>query len=127
LNNATQTAGGFGFDISTFPNFGADPRTFLAIFAAGISSRAPNTDLSNDVSMVGVPRPNLAESVTLEARMQDGRIFTLPVAFAGAQGNIRALDECVFALPSQLQGAGNVTLTLIINGESSNSPLILIR
>ncbi len=125
LNNSTQTSG--IFDMFTFPNFGSDPRTHLTVFATGIRARARNTDLSNDVSLIGIPRPNLAESVTLEARAQGGRVLTLPVLFAGVQGDLPGLDECVFVLPSELQGAGNVALTLVVNGERSNSPSIMIR
>ena len=36
---------------------------------------------------------NLAESVTVEARTSDGRVFTLPVEFAGAQGGLAGLTR----------------------------------
>jgi hypothetical protein len=125
LNNSTLTAGSFG--IFTFPNFGADPRTHLTIFATGITGRAANTNPFNDVLVGGALRANVAESVAVEARLPDGRVFNLPLLFAGAQGDIARLDECVFAVIPELQGAGSASLTLIINGERSNAPTIQIH
>jgi uncharacterized protein (TIGR03437 family) len=96
------------------------------IFATGISGRAANSDPSNDVMVNGVSRPNLSESVVVEARTIDGRVIQLPIEFAGAQGVLPDLDQVDVILLSGLQGAGAVQLTLIVNGQRSNSPTIVI-
>ncbi len=83
-----------------------------------------NTDPSNDLNAAGLLVPNLAESVTVEARTTGGQTYQLPVVFAGAQGDLPGLDQCTFRLIPQLQGAGNVTLTVIVNGQRSNSATI---
>jgi uncharacterized protein (TIGR03437 family) len=71
--------------------------------------------------------PNLAESVIVEAHTQDGRIYKLPVEFAGAQGIVPGLDQLNLVLIPELQGAGTVDLTVIVNGQRSNAPTILIH
>jgi hypothetical protein len=124
-NNTTQTAN--GFDIFTYPNFSPDENTSVSIFATGITGNAANTDPSNDLNAAGLLVPNLAESVTVEARTTGGQTYQLPVVFAGAQGDLPGLDQCTFRLISQLQGAGNVTLTVIVNGQRSNSAVITLR
>ena len=125
LNSLKQTE--TDFDVTTPENFGADKRTRLTIFAAGISGNAANPDVSNDVLINGVVQPNYAESVALEARLGDGRVISLPVEFAGAQGTLPGLDQVNVVLPPGLQGAGAVQLTLIIGGQRSNAPTIVIR
>jgi uncharacterized protein (TIGR03437 family) len=99
----------------------------LTIFAIGITSVAQNSDPSNDLVIGGISVPNFAESVVVEARRSDGIAFILPVEFAGAQGLIPGLDQVNFVLTPELRGAGNVQLTVIINGQRSNSALINIR
>jgi uncharacterized protein (TIGR03437 family) len=64
---------------------------------------------------------NLAESVTVEARAGDGRVFTLPVEFAGAQGTLAGLDQVNVVLVPELRGVGSVQLTLVVNGVKSNT------
>jgi uncharacterized protein (TIGR03437 family) len=72
-------------------------------------------------------RPNFAESVSVEARMSNGQVFTLPVEFAGAQGVLPGLDQINVILIPQLQGVGNVQLTLIVGGQRSNAPSVFIK
>lgn len=114
-------------DVETPENFGDDKRTRLILFGTGISGGALNSVTSNDVEIDGVSRPNFAEGVSVEARCSDGRVFTLPVEFAGAQGVLPGLDQVNVILVPGLRGAGNVTLTLIINGQRSNAPSIFVR
>ena len=97
------------------------------IFAAGVVGFAANTDPSNDVFADGVMIPNLAESVVVEAHTQDGRIYALPVEFAGGQSLIADLDHINVVIIPALQGAGLVDLTIIVNGQRSNSPTIIVR
>jgi uncharacterized protein (TIGR03437 family) len=63
----------------------------------------------------------------VEARLSDGRVFMLPVEFAGLQGVLPGLDLVNVILVPELKGAGNVQLTIIIAGERSNSPSVFIR
>jgi uncharacterized protein (TIGR03437 family) len=115
------------FDVTSPENVGSDKRTRLSIFATGISAGASNTNITNDINIGGTLRPNFAESVTVEARLSDGRVFLLPVEFAGAQGVLPGLDQINVILVPELRGAGNVELTINIAGQRSNSPTVFIR
>lgn len=124
-NSQTLMAG--DLEVETPLNFGADKRTRLNIFATGISASALNLDSGNDVNLGDKMRVNFAESVSVEARLSDGRVFTLPVEFAGEQGLLPGLDQVTVRLISELRGAGNVELTLIVNGHRSNAPTVFIK
>ena len=63
----------------------------------------------------------------MEARLADGRVYTLPVEFAGAQGVLPGLDQVNVRLISELKGAGIVQLTLILGGRRSNAPTVVIQ
>ncbi len=125
VNDAKQTMD--ELQVTTPENLSSDKRTRLTIFAAGISGSAANTDPSNDVSVGGKVIPNVAESVVVEAHTPDGRIYRLPVEFAGAQGGVPGLDQINVVLIPELQGAGAVDLTLIVNGQRSNAPTIVVQ
>jgi uncharacterized protein (TIGR03437 family) len=112
--------------VNTSQNFGADKRTRVTFFATGVSGSAANNDTSNDVNFDGRVIVNLAESVIVEARTQDNRVYQLPVEFAGARG-VAGLDQITAVLLPELQDAGNVTLTLIVNGRRSNAPTIRVK
>jgi uncharacterized protein (TIGR03437 family) len=99
-----------------------DGRTRLTILTSGISTGVANTNLGNDVLLGnGQIIENLAESVSVEARASDGRVFMLPVEFAGAQGALAGLDQVNVVLVPELSGAGSVQLTLVVNGVRSNT------
>jgi len=115
------------FSINTPQNLGPDKRTRLTFFATGVSGSAANTNTANDVNLDGSILPNLAESVTVEARTQDNRVYQLPVEFAGAHGSVPGLDQINVVLVPQLEGAGRVDLALIVNGRRSNAPTIVVR
>jgi uncharacterized protein (TIGR03437 family) len=70
---------------------------------------------------------NFAESVSVEAQLSDGTVYTLPVEFAGEQGVLPGLDQVTVRLISELKGAGAVQLTLIVNGQRSNAPTVFIK
>jgi uncharacterized protein (TIGR03437 family) len=124
-NGQKQTA--TDFEVTTADNFGSDKRTRLNFFATGISGSAYNTDSSNDVNFNGQVRVNFAEAITVEARLGDGEIFTLPVEFAGAQGVLPGVDQVTVVLIPELKSAGTVQLTLIVGGRRSNAPTIFIK
>ena len=115
------------FEVETPENFGSDKRTRLSIFATGISGCAQNTNTSNDIKVAGSVRANYAESVSVEARLSNGQVITLPVEFAGAQGVLPGLDQVTVVLTSQLKAAGTVQLTLIVGGQRSNVPTVFIK
>ena len=76
--------------------------------------------------MNGKVRANLAEAITVEARLPDGQVMTLPVEFAGA-GVVPGLDQVTVILTPGLKGAGIVQMTLIVNGRRSSSPTVVIK
>ncbi len=124
-NSQTQTTS--DLDVMTMLNLGSDKRTRLNFFATGISASALNLDSANDVNLGNKTRINFAESVSVEARLADGRVYTLPVEFAGQQGLLPGLDQVTVRLISELRGAGSVELTLIVNGQRSNAPTVFIK
>jgi uncharacterized protein (TIGR03437 family) len=115
------------FQVLTPENFGFDKRTRLTFFATGLSGSAFNTDTRNDATAGGVIKPNFAESIVVEARTRNNRVFVLPVEFAGAQGILTGMDQITVILVPELKGVGRVQLTLIVNGQRSNAPTIEVR
>jgi uncharacterized protein (TIGR03437 family) len=115
------------FEVTSENNFGSDKRTRLTFFATGISGSVFNSDGSNDINIGGQVRANLAEALTIEARLPNGDVLTLPVEFAGAQGVVPGLDQVTVILRPELRGAGTVQLTLIVSGRRSSSPTVSIR
>jgi uncharacterized protein (TIGR03437 family) len=124
-NGQTNTTN--SLDVLTSQNFSSDKRTRINIFATGISASAANLDTSNDVQIGAKVRANFAESVSVEARLSDGRVYNLPVEFAGEQGVLPGLDQVTVRLISELKGAGTVQLTVIFNGQRSNAPTVFIN
>jgi uncharacterized protein (TIGR03437 family) len=115
------------FEITTAENFSSDKRTRLSFFGTGISGSALNSDSRNDLSIAGNIRVNFAENVSVEARLSSGRVFNLPVEFAGAQGGLPGLDQITVVLIPELKQAGAVQLTLIVGGQRSNAPTVTIK
>jgi uncharacterized protein (TIGR03437 family) len=124
-NVRKETSG--SFDVVTPENFGVDKRTRLRLFATGLSGSAQNSNPNNDLIVNGVRQPNFSESVSVEARMADGRVFSLPVEFAGIEGTLNGLDQVSFILLPQLNGGGSVRLTVIVSGVRSNVGTITVR
>ena len=116
------------FPVTGSGQFLPDLRTRLTIFASGISTGVANTDAGNDIRLSnGGIIANLAESVAVEARLGDGRVYTLPVEFAGAQGGLPGLDQVNVVLVPELRGAGSVQLTLVVNGVRSNAMRVTVQ
>jgi uncharacterized protein (TIGR03437 family) len=97
------------------------------IVATGVMSGLVNTNVNNDVWSNGKLVENLAESVTVEARLSDGRVFNLPVEFAGRQGEERGIEQVNFVLIPELAGAGDVQLTVTAAGRRSNTMTVTIN
>ena len=125
VNNNTYTT--TNLKVVTPENYGPDKRTRLSLLATGISGSVSNSDITNDLNIGGVVRPNFAESVSVVAVAGDGRVYSLPVEFAGPQGLLPGLDQINVRLVPELKGAGVVQLTLIVGGRRSNTPTIFIN
>lgn len=124
LNAVTLRSG--EFNVTTSENFGSDKRTRLMIFASGLSNGGLNTNIGNDVPLGAGLLRNIAESVVVEVRTLDNRVFQLPVEFVGPAGGSSGLDQINVRLISELRGAGDVELTLIIAGHRSNMAMLKI-
>jgi uncharacterized protein (TIGR03437 family) len=116
------------FSVTGVSLFRPDPRTRVTILTSGISTGAANTNTANDVLLGnGQTIANLAESVAVEARTSDGKVYMLAVEFAGAQGTLAGLDQVNVALAPELRGAGSVQLTLVVNGVRSNTMRVMLQ
>jgi uncharacterized protein (TIGR03437 family) len=125
LDSITLKAG--QFEVTEVATASQDKRTRLSIFTTGLSSGVVNTNTSNDLMVLGVPILNLAESVRVEARTSDGRLFNLAVEYAGKQSSSPGLDQVNIVLPSELKGAGAVELTVIAGTSRSNTATVNIK
>ncbi len=70
---------------------------------------------------------NLAEWCLVEARTADGRVFDLPIEFAGATEILPGLDQVNVVLPPELAGAGAVQLKIVAAGVRGNTVTVFIR
>jgi uncharacterized protein (TIGR03437 family) len=125
LDSVSLTAG--PFDVNRLAPTSQDTRRRLSIFTTGLSSGLANTNTSNDLTVLGVPISNLAESVTVEARTSDGRLFNLTVEYAGKQSMSPGLDQINVVLPLELKGAGSVELTVVAGSLRSNTAMVSIK
>jgi uncharacterized protein (TIGR03437 family) len=124
--NATTMISG-AFNINTPENLGANKQTRLLIMASGISNGVSNVNAGNDVLLGTKLFANFAESVSVEARTSGGRIYQLPVEFAGVSGQSYGVDQVNVRLIPELTGAGTVELTIIVAGHRSNGATIKIN
>jgi uncharacterized protein (TIGR03437 family) len=117
------------YDVVSPDALGTDKRTRIMLYATGISAGTPNLYGDNDVRTAnGGPLVNVAESLSVEALTADGRLYYLPVEFAGAlDGRLPGLDQVNLLLHPELRGAGRVELTININGQRSNTVIINIK
>ena len=116
------------FSTTTSSLLGLDSQMRLAIWASGISSGLQNTNMSNDVWLGnGQVLLNFADLVSVEARTSNGTVFNLPVEYAGAQGQVRGLDQVNVVLIPELANAGTVQLTIVAGGKRSNSMTVVIQ
>ena len=109
---------------------GSDTQTRLSILTTGLSTGLTNTDVTNDVFLAnGQLTANYADenAVQVEARTVDGRVFMLPVEFAGANGALRGLDQVTVRLTPELAGTGDVQITVIAGGRRSNMSVVRIN
>lgn len=125
LNSWDYTPG--AFDTTSAHYYGADNAARVMIYATGIRGAA-NTNAGNDVRQPdGSIITNYAESISVQARTSDGRVFQLPVEFAGAAGGLAGIDQLTLRIAPELRGAGAVDLTITVAGQTSNRATITIR
>jgi uncharacterized protein (TIGR03437 family) len=125
LNSWDYTPG--AFDTTSAHYYGADNAARVMIYATGIRG-ASNTNTGNDVRQPdGSIITNYAESISVQARTADGRVFQLPVEFAGAAGGLAGIDQLTLRIAPELRGAGAVDLTITVAGQTSNRATITIR
>ena len=96
--NAT-TGRGPPFMVETAEIPGADQRTRLSLFGAGL---------------------RFADSVDVEVMDEDGKLLRLGVEFAGPAPGFLGLDQVNAVLTRELDGAGLVSLRVIADGRDSN-------
>lgn len=114
LNTATFTEGEFG--VATQSNLGNDKNTRLTMFTNELEfadSTAGSVFSFFNYVTVGAASPE----VVVEARTANGRLWKLPVEFAGPCPLVPELSQVNFILMSDMTGTGRVQLTLVVNGE----------
>ena len=129
-NGAALDAVGFQsgpFSIFGTPLYGFNLRTRLSLWTSGISTGMPANSGTDIFLASGQVVRNFAGSVSVEARTSDGRVFTLPVEYAGAQGTLAGLDQVNLVLVPELNGAGTVQLTIITGSVRSNTMKITVQ
>ena len=70
---------------------------------------------------------NFAEWCLVEARTADGRVFDLPIEFAGATESVPGLDQINVVLIPELAGAGAVQLKIVTAGVRGNTITVFMR
>jgi uncharacterized protein (TIGR03437 family) len=115
------------FTVANGP-FNVDNWSRMSIWASGITTGVANSDTGNDVILAtGRVLQNVAEGISVEARLVDGRTFMLPVAYAGPQGSIVGMDQINVVLVPELSGAGDVQLTIVVGNVRSNTLRVVVR
>ncbi|HEX8455694.1 MAG TPA: hypothetical protein VF656_00090 [Pyrinomonadaceae bacterium] len=117
------------YDVNSPHALGSDKRTRVTLFATGISAGATNIYPANDVRLDnGQIILNVAEALTVEARTRDGRLYHLPVEFAGApDARMPGLDQVVVLIHPEMRAAGLVDLTIVVGDRRSNTATINIK
>ena len=118
LNAVTYRPG--PFDAQTAANPGGDKRTRLAIYGTGL--RFAPVLLSRYESS-----SNVAAYVKLMGRSPDGRLWELPVEYAGPAPGYHGLDQVNAVLPLELDGAGEIQLLAMVGGNLSNTVFATVR
>ncbi|MDQ1589970.1 MAG: hypothetical protein QOG71_597 [Pyrinomonadaceae bacterium] len=122
--------GANSYDVQSPHALSTDKRTRVSLFATGMSAGAANIYPANDVRADdGRIIINVAEALTVEARTRDGRLYHLPVEYAGAMldGRLPGLEQVNVLLHPELRGAGLVDLTIVVGGQRSNTATINIK
>jgi VCBS repeat protein len=98
------------FSVRTIQNFSSDQHTRIMLFAS-------NMDL-----LPGEP----ISAVTAQAETESGGVHMLAVEYVGKVLNFNSLTQINVSLPDELEGAGNVQVSVSLHGVASNKALITI-
>lgn len=110
LNAVTYQPG--PFLVETRENGGDDLRTRLAVYLTGIRYAG---NPSHDPTVT-----NVSSAVTAIVTLGPGRMFSLPVEYAGAAPGFFGLDQVNVVLPADLDNSGAVTLLINAEGTTAN-------
>jgi uncharacterized protein (TIGR03437 family) len=109
LNAVTLTRS--PFSVNTPHNLSPDQRTRLMLMATNVNLM-PGDD---------------ASAVTVQAEDSQHRLFAVPVEYVGKVPNFDWLTQLNVRLPEEIQGPGEVWLSIIVRGEISNRVLVTIE
>ncbi len=109
LNAVTLTRS--PFSTITPHNLSADQRTRIFLLATNVILQSGDN----------------TAAVTVQAEDSQHRLYSLPVEYVGRVPNFDWLTQINVMLPEQLQGAGNVWLSMTVRGEFSNRMMINIQ
>jgi uncharacterized protein (TIGR03437 family) len=108
---------------SNGPVIAQDADTFLAITPERPAKASSQTRVM--IYATGLRALIISNSLVVRAKTVDGRIFVLPVDYAGAGKILPGLDQIIVRLMPELAGAGQVSLT--IDGTTDSSAILFVR
>lgn len=98
------------FPVNSLSNLSSDHRTRVAIFSTNLFLL-----------------PTGATSVTAQAEDSQHRVFPLTVEYVGRVPMQNWITQVVVKLPDELRGAGDVWISITINGTPSNRAFITVQ
>ncbi len=110
VDSVTLTKEPFSVLSAPHLNFSPDERTRIALFAYNMELKA-GEDLS---------------AITVQAEDSKHRTYMLPVEYAGVVPNFTWISQLTAKLPDELQGAGDVWVSVSLRGVASNKALVKI-
>lgn len=117
LNAVTNTLDPFA--VNTQENQGSDKRTRVAIYATGLRYAG---NAGRDSAKV-----NVYDRVLFEGTDAAGKVWNLPVEYAGPAPGFFGLDQVNALLPAELDGAGVLGVTILAESAISNRVTITVR
>ncbi|MDT5294065.1 MAG: hypothetical protein QOJ76_945 [Acidobacteriota bacterium] len=109
LDSVTATAE--PFNVASTHNLSADGRTRITLFLVGVRLDAPGD----------------AAFVTARAEDAQHRVFDLPVEAAAGVKNLSWMAQVTVRLPDDINGAGDLTITITVRGAHSNNATLHVN
>jgi len=117
LNAVTNTLD--PFLVTTQENQGTDKRTRVAIYTTGLRYAGnPGRDPA---------KVNVYDKVLIEGTDAAGKVWNLPVEYAGPAPGFFGLDQVNALLPAELDGLGALGVTILAESTESNRVTITVR
>jgi Domain of unknown function DUF11/Putative metal-binding motif len=104
---------------STGPAIAQDADTFLTIRPERPARASSQTRVT--LYATGLRSLIISNSLVVRARSSDGRVFVLPIDYAGAGKILPGMDQIIVRLTPELVGAGQVILTIDAAADSQIS------